>query len=130
MIRWGKNQNMNMNFQEWHAKNLHNDVIDWDVDELDEEPDEPHHGKPDCRGRGNTLKLCGNNHTTFTLAFSLSLSLSKKPLPFMSGLVQRFTSLIESFAKSFRGFTYCCIWSMAAERRTIDSAKQITRFFG
>eukprot|EP00745_Piridium_sociabile_P040339 TRINITY_DN77220_c0_g1_i2.p1 TRINITY_DN77220_c0_g1~~TRINITY_DN77220_c0_g1_i2.p1 ORF type:complete len:105 (+),score=10.21 TRINITY_DN77220_c0_g1_i2:317-631(+) len=35
----------------------HNDVVDGDVDQLDEEPDEPHDGKPNRRRYGNLLEL-------------------------------------------------------------------------
>ena len=103
--------------------NLHNDVIDWDMDELDEEPDEPHHGKPDCRGRGNTLKLCGNNHL---LTLSLSLSLSPKT-PYLScqawcSVSRVSLSLLQSPSEALHT-AVSGPWP-ATERRTIDSAKQ------
>ena len=37
---------------------LHNDVVDGDVDELHEEPNESHDGKPNSSGHGNFLELC------------------------------------------------------------------------
>lgn len=37
---------------------LHNDVIDWDVDEFHKESDKPHHCKPDGSRKSNALKLC------------------------------------------------------------------------
>lgn len=51
---------------------LHNDIVNGDVDELDEEPNEAHDCKTNRRGHGNLLKLCthlhktGMNHTAFS----------------------------------------------------------------
>ena len=36
----------------------HQDVVDWDVDELDEEPNETHDEKPNGGGLGHLHKLC------------------------------------------------------------------------
>ena len=37
--------------------NIHDDVVDWDVNQLDEKPNEAHDGKPDSCGHGNLLEL-------------------------------------------------------------------------
>ena len=44
--------------------NLHNDVVDGNVDEFDKEPNEPHDEKAYCRGKGNSLKLCKEKQQT------------------------------------------------------------------
>lgn len=44
--------------------NLHNDVVNGDVDELDEEPNEAHDGETDRCGHGNLLKLYIHSHKT------------------------------------------------------------------
>lgn len=44
--------------------NLHNDVVDGNVDEFDKEPNEPHDEKAYCRGKGNSLKLCREKQQT------------------------------------------------------------------
>lgn len=40
------------------SEDLHNDVVDWDVNKLDKEANEAHDGESDCCGKGNFLKLC------------------------------------------------------------------------
>ena len=44
--------------------NLHNDVVDGNVDELDKEPNEAHDEKAYCCSKGNLLKLCREKQTT------------------------------------------------------------------
>lgn len=39
--------------------NIHNDVVDWDVDEFHEEADEAHDREAYSRCHGDLLKLCG-----------------------------------------------------------------------
>ena len=41
------------------------DVVDWDVDQLDEEPDEPHDGEPDGRRDRDLLEFCGTKTNHF-----------------------------------------------------------------
>ena len=36
---------------------LHNDVVDWNVNELDKESNKAHHSKSHSRGQGNPLEL-------------------------------------------------------------------------
>jgi hypothetical protein len=36
---------------------VHDDVVDWDVDKLDEETNESHHGESYGGGNGNLLEL-------------------------------------------------------------------------
>ena len=44
--------------KEWQSKSdLHNDVVDWDVNKLDKEANEAHDGKSDCCGKGYFLKF-------------------------------------------------------------------------
>lgn len=38
----------------------HQDVVDWDVDELDEESNETHDQEPDCGGLGHLHELCAD----------------------------------------------------------------------
>lgn len=46
---------------QWSIKqgkvNVHNDVVDWNVNQFDEETDESHDGKANCRCNGNLLEL-------------------------------------------------------------------------
>ena len=84
---------------------LHNDVVDRDVNEFHEETDESHHSKPYCRRQGNALELCKEEWSVCCSPASTKLCAKRMALPFMSGLVHRFTSRIESFAKSFTGLT-------------------------
>jgi hypothetical protein len=39
-------------------KNLHNDVVDGNVDELDEEANEAHQAETNSCGHGNLLEFC------------------------------------------------------------------------
>lgn len=39
-------------------KNLHNDVVDGNVDEFDEESDESHYAEANSSGNSNLLELC------------------------------------------------------------------------
>ena len=43
------------------GEDLHNDVVDWDVNELHKESNEPHDSKSDCSCHGNALELCGKS---------------------------------------------------------------------
>lgn len=43
------------------GRDVHDDVVDWDVNELHKEPNEPHDSKPNCGRYGNTLELCGKS---------------------------------------------------------------------
>lgn len=38
----------------------HQDVVDWDVDELDEESNETHDQEPHCGGLGHLHELCAD----------------------------------------------------------------------
>lgn len=64
---------------ETRERDVHDDVVDWDVNELHKEPYESHDSKPNCGRHGNTLELCGKSrqmvHTAPT-NFSSMLSLS------------------------------------------------------
>lgn len=44
-------------FASQFMEDLHNDVVDGDVDEFDEESDEAHDGEPDRGGHGDLLKF-------------------------------------------------------------------------
>lgn len=115
---------------------LHDDVVDWDVDEFHKEANESHDGEPHCSGQCNLLELWkrggGGGGETVTgqlngeslispvvpTPYSLvntfpGVTFALTNSPFRSGLVQRFTRRIESFAKSLMGFTYAVTCSIA-----------------
>lgn len=45
-------------------RDLHNDVVDGDVNELHKEPDKTHHSKPYCCCQGDALELCMREDVT------------------------------------------------------------------
>lgn len=50
------------------GRDVHNDVVDRDVNELHKEPNEPHDSKPNCGRHGNTLELCGKSRQMVHMA--------------------------------------------------------------
>ena len=40
---------------------LHNDIVDWDMDQFDKEANKSHYRKAYCCCHGNLLELCKNN---------------------------------------------------------------------
>lgn len=43
---------------------LHNDIVDWDVNQLDKEANKSHDGKANCCRHGNLLELCKKKTNT------------------------------------------------------------------
>lgn len=75
---------------------LHNDVVDGYVDEFDEETNETHNAKTDGRSDGDFLELCKRNKIDKLIANQYQSVREPPRLPFLSGLVHRFTNLTES----------------------------------
>ncbi len=65
----------NMNKGSVIGHNVHNDVVDWDMDELDEESDESHQSEANSGGDGNLLELCDSKKHDATLMRGLSTAM-------------------------------------------------------
>ena len=51
---------------------LHNDVVDWDMNELHKEPNEPHDGETHCCCHCDALELYSGEYKTLILQSDLS----------------------------------------------------------
>ncbi len=87
--------------------NLHDNVVDGNVNEFYKETDEAHDCKAHSCCQGNLLELWQEEEEQVSqLTQPLPVP---RHLPLISGFVHLLTNLMESFAKSFSGFTYCWI---------------------
>ena len=94
-------------------KYIHNDVIDRDVDQFDEEPNETHDGKANCSSHCDLLELCFSQEMSSSVSRVSRKTLLHKPL--RSGLVHRLTNRMESFVNLRPGSTNAKIWSILFE---------------
>ena len=95
-----------------------NDVVDGDVDELDEEPNEAHEAKPDGRGDGDLREFFPEG---LRINFHCQDYLLLVLVSHLSGLVHLFTSLMESLPNCFRGSICCVIWSIALFKEDLSA---------
>ena len=97
------------------ACGLHNDVVDWDMNELHKEPNEPHDGKAHRCCHGNPLELYSGGKGGY-LKHNLFKPHHEVYIPLRSGFVHLCISRFESFMNSFTGFTYATTWSISTRR--------------
>lgn len=98
---------------------LHNDVVDGDVDQFNEEPNEAHNGEANRRGHCNFLEFWEDEQEYSQLGTRLNTkqwaTIQRLYRPFLSGFVHLFTSRMESLTNCRLGSTNCMTWSIFAE---------------